>query len=75
MSSTTFNRGATYQTRSVGDHDCKVTVTIESRTKCFVRTTDGEKFRVFLRDGIERIKPWGSFSMAPTLSADREISK
>ena len=67
-----FQVGKTYTTRSICDHDCIISVTIEKRTEKTVTTTvRGEKknFRIALRDCIEFIKPWGTYSMAPVISA------
>ena len=67
----TFKTGRTYQTRSVCDYDCKINVTIASRTAKTVKTAEGKTFRVGVwPDGsCEFIKPWGSYSMAPFLRA------
>jgi hypothetical protein len=67
-----FEAGKTYATRSIGDHNCIISVTIEKRTeKTVTATIRGEKknFRVGEYDGAEFIKPWGSYSMAPTIKA------
>jgi hypothetical protein len=68
---TLFQAGRTYQTRSICDHDCIITVSIKSRTAKTVKTVDGKTFRVAVwNDGsCEYIKPWGSYSMAPMLKA------
>ena len=68
----TFEAGKTYTTRSVCDHDCIVSVTIEKRTaKTVTAKVRGEvkSFRVAVYDGAEFIKPWGSYSMAPIVRA------
>lgn len=79
MAISKFEPGKTYQTRSVCDHDCIVTVEVLSRTAKTVRarTRRGEQtLRVSeyrSRSGldvIEQVKPWGSYSMAPIVSAD-----
>lgn len=71
-----FETGKTYSTRSIGDYNCVISVTVVRRTAKMIeiapRQGDAQtKFRVS-RDhtGAECIKPWGSFSMAPTISAD-----
>jgi hypothetical protein len=67
-----FEAGKTYSTRSVCDHDCIISVTIEKRTaKTVTATVRGEQktFRVAEYDGAEFIKPWGSYSMAPIVRA------
>lgn len=62
-----FEAGKTYTTRSICDHDCVISVTIEKRTA----TVRGESktFRVAEYDGAEFIKPWGSYSRAPIINA------
>ena len=63
----TFEAGKTYTTRSVCDHDCVISVTIQKRTaKTVTAEVRGEvkTFRVAVYDGVEFIKPWGSYSMA-----------
>lgn len=69
----TFQPGKTYTTRSICDADCIIRVTIESRTAKTVKTTAGKTFRVAVwhDDRCEYIKPWGSYSMAPMLKADK----
>lgn len=67
-----FESGKTYTTRSICDHDCIIAVTIEKRTEKTITTTvRGERktFRIGLHDGVEFIKPWGSYSMAPMIRA------
>ena len=67
-----FQAGKTYSTRSICDHDCVISVTIEKRTaKTVTATVRGEQktFRVGEYDGAEFIKPWGSYSMAPIIRA------
>jgi hypothetical protein len=68
----TFEAGKTYTTRSVCDHDCIISVTIEKRTaKTVTAKVRGEvkTFRVAVYDGAEFIKPWGSYSMTPIVRA------
>lgn len=68
-----FEAGKTYQTRSICDADMKITATIARRTAKTVTTTEGKTFRVSEYQGVEQFKPWGSYSMAPILSADKTI--
>lgn len=67
----TFQVGKTYQTRSICDADCIIRATITKRTAKTVTTADGKSFRVKEYAGVEQFKPWGSYSMAPTISADK----
>lgn len=65
-----FEAGKTYTTRSIGDHNCIIKVTVASRTAKTIKTLDGKTFRISEYENVECIKPWGSYSMAPILSAD-----
>lgn len=67
----TFQPGKTYWTRSVCDADTFIDVTIAKRTAKTVTDSTGKRFGVYVYDNIERIKPWGSYSMAPIVGADR----
>lgn len=69
---TTFQAGKTYTTRSIGDSNCIVSVAVVSRTAKTIKavTMHGTKtLRIASRDGIESVKPWGAYSMAPTVLA------
>ena len=71
MNMSKFEAGKTYATRSVCDHSCVVRVTIAKRTAKTVTTDEGKRFRVSVcpYGGEETIKPWGSYSMCPVISA------
>lgn len=73
MTSATFQTGKTYATRSVCDSNCIIRLTVERRTAKSIVTTDGKRLRVTVCpfDGVERVMPWGRYSMAPVLTADR----
>ena len=72
-----FEVSKTYMTRSVGDHNCIIKVTIASRTKCFITTTEGERFKVSNDSSsnsnttthFEIIRPWGRYSMSPRIKS------
>ena len=68
-----FEVGKTYSTRSVCDRDCVFSVTIASRTKSTVTTTDGKKFGIAKKETAwneaETIFPTGRYSMAPVIKA------
>ena len=66
-----FEAGKTYQTRSIGDADCIIRETIAKRTAKTVTTAGGKTFRVGEYNGSEFIRPWGSYSMAPIIRAER----
>lgn len=63
-----FEVGKTYQTRSLCDSDCVISVTISARTANTV-IVEGKRFRIAVIEGVESIKPWGSYSMAPIVRA------
>jgi len=67
-----FEAGVTYSTRSIGDHNCIIRCTIAKRTAKTITTTDGKTFRVGVSyDGrAETFRPWGNYSMAPTMTAE-----
>ena len=68
---TQFEPGKTYWTRSICDSDCIVRVTVVSRTAKTIKTNKGKVLRVYTYEGVERVKPWGSYSMCPIVGADR----
>lgn len=70
-----FVVGRTYATRSICDHDCIIQITVIGRTAKTLRvqTNRGlQTLRVSEYRGIEQVKPWGSYSMAPIVGADDE---
>lgn len=72
-----FEIGKTYHTRSICDADLIIKATIAKRTnKTVSAMVRGElkTFRVSEYMGVEQFKPWGSYSMAPTLSADKVMA-
>ena len=74
---TKFEVGETYEVRSLCDWDCKWAFTVTSRTDKFVtliEETDPKPVRVGVKvvGGVEWAKPFGSFSMAPSIHADRK---
>lgn len=78
MKLTQFEAGKTYFTRSVCDNDCIIKVGVISRTVKTIKTTgrDGQPqtLRVTVWNCVETVKPWGSYSMAPIVSADRMVA-
>lgn len=67
-----FKVGQSYSTRSACDYDCIITVTIDRRTAKTVSAKvrgESKTFRLAEVDGAESIRPWGSFSMAPMITA------
>lgn len=69
-----FVVGRTYFGRSVCDHDTVIKLKVLRRTEKTItaETARGEQtFRVSEYQGVEQVKPWGSYSMAPIIGADR----
>lgn len=64
-----FETGKTYTTRSACDHDCVIRVTVAKRTAKTVTTNTGKVLRISEYQGVEQVKPWGTYSMAPIVSA------
>lgn len=76
-----FETNKTYYTRSIGDHNCIIEMKVLSRTDKTITAYDehsktNRKFKINIIDNYasngdpcETIKPWGSYSMCPTLSA------
>ena len=70
----TFEVGRTYSTRSICDYDCVHSFTILARTaKSVTVDVHGKTVRRGVRvyDGVEQFKPFGSYSMAAIISADK----
>lgn len=70
---TKFEPGKTYATRSICDHECIIRVTIASRTDKTVTTATGKRFTPKDYNGVEFIRPWGTYSMAPIIGADDAV--
>ena len=79
---TAFEVGATYSTRSIGDHNCIWTFEVIARTARFVTlrspsfrngsdATDTARVGIRTYRDTEVCSPFGSYSMAPVLMADR----
>jgi hypothetical protein len=64
-----FQTGQTYATRSICDHNCIVRVTIARRTAKTIVTTEGKTLRISPSYQGESVKPWGSASMCPMITA------
>ena len=64
-----FRVGETYSTRSVGDHNCIFSITVTSRTRCYIKTECGKKLKVSIYNGLEQVFPNGRYSMAAIISA------
>lgn len=69
-----FEAGKTYTTRSICNHDCVIEIRVIKRTAKTIVADTGEmrgvkRLRITEHDGVETVKPWGSYSMAPTIAA------
>lgn len=71
MATTTFQAGRSYYGRFIGDSDARITLTVASRTAKTIKTTAGKTLRVAEYGGAEFVKPLGSYSMAPVITAER----
>ena len=68
-----FEIGKTYGTTSIGNSDCKITLTVKSRTAATITAVDNhgevKKLRInkkFLTyRNAETVLPWGNYSMCP----------
>ena len=75
----TFETGKTYQGRFITNSDSIVQLTVIKRTaKTIVAKVDGEReekrLRIDIHDDAEFVKPFGNYSMAPRVSAEKEVS-
>lgn len=68
-----FETGKTYYTRSICDNDMIISITVASRTTKRIKTTEGKTLGVSIYEGIEQVRPWGRYSMAPVIGADKEL--
>lgn len=76
MTSTTkFEVGKTYATRSICDHDCIFSFVILARTaKMVTVNVHGKTVRrgLSLYEGVEQFSPYGRYSMAAIIRADKQ---
>ena len=73
-----FQVGETYETRTLCDHECVFSFTIEARTAKTVTTrVSGKTVRrgVYLWDEVEQFRPYGTYSMCPIVGADDLVSR
>lgn len=72
---TKFETGKTYATRSICNHDCIIEIRVIKRTAKTIIADCGsfrgeKRLRIAEYEGVEQVKPWGSYSMAPIIGAD-----
>ena len=72
-----FEAGKTYLGRSPGDYNCVITVKVVKRTAKTIVTDEGKRLKVHTSryDGEEYVMPWGSYSLAPCISAEKEVTE
>lgn len=71
-----FETDKTYSTRSACDYTCVFSFTVLKRTSKFITFRDESDKKTYRRgvyeyEGVEKCLPYGSYSMAPCISADR----
>jgi len=72
MEATKIQAGQTITARSIGDAGCIFGAKVVSRSGSFaVCEFDGQtkRTKIYLRDGIEYVMPYGRYSMAPMFHA------
>lgn len=72
-----FEIGKTYQTRSICDSNCIISITVTGRTASTITVNESgeiKKLRISKKysefRNAETVLPWGSYSMAPMISAE-----
>ena len=74
----TFQTGATYVANWATDHTLRTLLTVVKRTPKFItlEDSDGKTMRVGVKvdEQGEWALPFGTFSMAPVVRADREVA-
>jgi len=68
-----FAVGKTYYTRSAYDHNCIFKFTVCGRTAQFVIGPNGARAKIRVHNGVEQIQPYGNYSFAPVISADKPV--
>lgn len=61
----TFETGKTYKARLASNADMVVEIVVAKRTPKTITTTEGKRLAVTVFDGIETVRPWGNYSLAP----------
>jgi hypothetical protein len=67
-----FETSKTYQTRSICDNNCIFEIEVIKRTaKTITALVHGKEktLRIKEWEGVEQVKPFGSYSMCPVISA------
>lgn len=69
-----FEIGVTYVGRFITDADSRIELTVAKRTEKSIVTTGGKTLRIKEWDGVEFVMPFGRYSMAPSIHADRRAA-
>ena len=70
---TKFQSQKTYYTRSTCDHNCIFEVTVAKRTAQTITTSEGKRLKIGTYEGVEFVKPHGSYSMAAIIRAEDDV--
>lgn len=65
-----FEPGKSYKTRFITSSDTVIGITVKARTAKTITTAQGKRLRISVYDGVECVKPLGSYSMAPIIRAE-----
>lgn len=73
-----FETGKRYFCRSIGDYDCIYTMTVISRTAKTIKVKmqnwiDVKTLRPSVYEGVEQVKPLGTYSMCPLITAEKVV--
>lgn len=73
-----FETGKTYFCRSIGDYDCIYRMEVISRTVKTLKVkmegyAETKTLRPSVYDGFEQVKPLGTYSMCPIISAEKMV--
>ena len=60
-----FETGKTYKARLASNADQVVEITVAKRTAKTITTTEGKRLAITIYDGLETVRPWGNYSLAP----------
>lgn len=66
-----FEAGTTYSTHSICDSNQVISITVASRTAKTIKLDTGKTLRVSIYEGYETVMPFGRYSMAPIIRANR----
>lgn len=72
---TSFVEGRTYWDRSACNYDTIFTITVVRRTAKTIYTECGKTLRVSTYEGVERVKPFGTYSMCAVMRADNFMAE